>query len=74
MIMQVNQTYRGSVEYRLLMLCHLQDRCLVSRLHPYELAMRTFHYYLHVIDQAMNNFKSLRNCHLRLLEGESIEP
>ena len=36
--------------------------------------MRTFHYYLHVIDQAVDNIKSLGNGRLRLLDGESIEP
>ena len=36
--------------------------------------MRTFHYHLHVIDQAVNNVKSLRNSRLRLLKSESIEP
>ena len=35
--------------------------------------MRTFHYYLHVIDQAVDNVKSLRNSRPRLLESESIE-
>jgi len=34
--------------------------------------MRTFHYYLHVIDQAMNHIESLGNGQLGLLEGQSI--
>jgi hypothetical protein len=38
------------------------------------LAMRTFHHYLHVIDQAVDNVKSLRDSRPRLLESESIEP
>ena len=54
--------------------CHLPDRCLVSRTCLHELIMRTFHYDLHVIDQAVDNIKSLCNGHPRLLEGESIEP
>jgi hypothetical protein len=36
--------------------------------------MRTFHYYLHIIEQAVDNIKSLRNSRPRLLEGESIKP
>ena len=36
--------------------------------------MRTFHYHLHIIDQAVDNIKSLRNGHPRLLEGESVKP
>ena len=33
-------------------------------------SLRTFHYHLHAIDQAVNNFKGLRDGRLRL----SIEP
>ena len=36
--------------------------------------MRTFHYHLHFIDQAADNVVSLRDSHLGLLAGESIEP
>ena len=36
--------------------------------------MRTFHYYLHVIDQAVDNVQSLRSSRLRFLKSESIEP
>jgi hypothetical protein len=57
------------------MLCHLPDRCLVPRTYSYKLlAMRTFHYYLHAIDQAVDNVKILRDSRPRLLESESIEP
>ena len=47
---------------------------LVPRKNSYKLVVRTFHYYLHPIGQAVDNVKSLRNCRLRLLERESIEP
>jgi hypothetical protein len=43
-------THRGSVGCRLLMPSHLPDRCLVPRTYSYELAMRTFHYHLHIVD------------------------
>jgi hypothetical protein len=36
--------------------------------------MRTFHYHPHLINQVANNVVSLRDSHLGLLEGESIEP
>ena len=36
--------------------------------------MRTFHYHLHIIDQAVDNVKSLGNSRPRLLERESIKP
>ena len=36
--------------------------------------MRTFHYYLHIVDQAVENPKSLRHGRFRLLECKSIEP
>ena len=55
------------------MLCHLLDQCIVPHTYSYELTTRTFQYYLHVIDQTIDNVKSLRNGHLRLLESESIE-
>ena len=35
--------------------------------------MRTFHYYLHIIDQTVDNVKGLHNSRRRLLEGEPIE-
>ena len=35
--------------------------------------MRTFHYCLHVIDQAMNHIESLGNGQPGLLEGQSIQ-
>ncbi len=35
--------------------------------------MRTFHYHLHLVEQAADNIASLRNSHLGLFEGESIE-
>ena len=47
---------------------------LVSCENSHELAVRTFHYYLHAIGQATDNVKSLRNSRLRLLERESIKP
>ena len=54
--------------------CRLPDRYLAPRTYSYKLAMRTFHYYLHIIDQAVNNVKSLRNGRLRLLESEPVKP
>ena len=71
--MQVSQTHRGSVGDHQTMPCHL-DRRLVPLMYSYELAMRTFHYYLHIIDQAVDDIKSLRNSRPGLLDGESIEP
>jgi hypothetical protein len=35
--------------------------------------MRTLHYDLHVVDQTMDDIKSLGNGYLGLLEGESIQ-
>ena len=43
-------------------------------MYSYVLKMRTFHYHLHLIDQAADNIVSLRNSHLGLQIGESIEP
>jgi hypothetical protein len=40
---------------------------------PFEEATRTFHYDLHVVDQAMDYVESLGNSHLGLLESESIQ-
>ena len=74
LIAQVSRTHRGSVGYRLPMPCHLPGGCLVPCTYSSKPKMRTFHYYLHVIDQAVDNIKSLGNGRLRLLDGESIEP
>jgi hypothetical protein len=38
------------------------------------LVIRTFHYYLHIIDQTVDNVKGLRDSRLRLLKSESIKP
>jgi hypothetical protein len=54
--------------------CHLPDLGLAPHTYCYELAMRTFHYHLHVINQAVNNGKGLRDGRLRLFESESIKP
>ena len=72
--MQVSQTHQGSVEYRLSMPFHLPDLSLAPRTYSYGLVIRTFHYYLHIIDQAVDNVKGLRDSRLRLLESESIKP
>ena len=54
--------------------CRLPDRYLAPRTYSYELAMRTFHYYLHIIDKAVDNVKGLRSSRLRLLESKSVKP
>jgi hypothetical protein len=43
-------------------------------MYSYRLKLRTFHYYLYLIDEAADNVESLRDSHLGLLGGESIEP
>jgi hypothetical protein len=58
---QVSETHRESVGYRPSMPCHLRYWCVGSRAYPYVLAMRTFHYNLHLIDQAVDNVESLRS-------------
>jgi hypothetical protein len=73
-VTQTGQTHQGPVEYHLLMPCRLPDRYLAPRTYSYELAMRTFHYYLHIIDKAIDNVKGLRNSRLRLLESKSVKP
>jgi len=35
--------------------------------------MRTFHYCLHVVDQAINHIESLGNGQLGLLEGQPVQ-
>jgi hypothetical protein len=45
---------------------HLQGYSLVLRMYSYVLAMRTFHYHLHLIYQAADNVKSLRRSYLGL--------
>ena len=71
--MQASQTHRESVEYHLSMSSHLQGYSLVPRMYSYVLAMRTFHYHLHLIDEVVDNVKSLCSSYLGLVQGESIE-
>jgi hypothetical protein len=43
---------------------HLQGYSLGPRMYAYVLAMRTFHYHLHLIYQAADNIESLRSSYL----------
>jgi hypothetical protein len=58
------QTHRESVGFRLLMPSHLPDLGLVLRAWSFEETAPTFHYYLHVVDQTMDDVKSLSTDYL----------
>ena len=45
---------------------HLQGSSLGPRTYSYALAVRTFHYHLHLTYQAADNVKSLRSSYLGL--------
>ena len=56
------------------MLSYLPDLFSIEHIFMSRLSvMRTFHYYLHVVDQAINHIESLGNGQLGLLEGQSIQ-